>query len=322
MALTGVDFSFPWEVGLMEWLQSSISGTWISIISFFSIFGEELFMVLILGFLYWCYDKKMGREVGYSVLMAVVWNPMLKNIFLRRRPYFDHEGIEILRVVEPKADPYDIAAQGYSFPSGHSSCAVGLFGAIARYGKRKLFVLFALLLPLLVGFSRVVVGAHYPTDVLVGWLIGILAIFVVPWLSRVIKNRWVFYGILVLTAVPGFFYCKSADFFTGFGLLIGLLAGDIVEERFVRFENTRKPLKIVLRMAGGLALFFGLNTLLKLPFSKEFLDGGTMAALLVRCARYALIAFIEFALYPMLFDRLGKRFPALAEKNAEKAENE
>jgi membrane-associated phospholipid phosphatase len=48
---------------------------------------------------------------------------MAKNIALRRRPYFDHESIHILRVVEPEADIYDIAAQGYSFPSGHSTNA-------------------------------------------------------------------------------------------------------------------------------------------------------------------------------------------------------
>jgi len=101
--------------------------------------------------------------------------------------------------------------------------------------------------------------------------------------------------------VPGFFYCKSADYFTSVGLMIGFMGGSLLDDRCVRFENTRKPLWMVLRVLGGLAIYFALSTLLKLPFSKEFLSSGSTAALMVRCARYAIIAFVDFGLYPMLF---------------------
>ena len=49
MAASGNTFFFPWEVNLMEWLQAHIGGAGISIISLFSMFGEELLLVLILG---------------------------------------------------------------------------------------------------------------------------------------------------------------------------------------------------------------------------------------------------------------------------------
>ena len=305
MPLTGNAFSFPWEVSLMEFLQTHIPAAGISVISFFSMFGEELFMVLVLGLLYWGIDKRYGKYVGLNVLMGTIWNPMAKNIAMRRRPYFDHEGIRILRVVEPEADIYDISAQGYSFPSGHSTCAAGLFGSLARYRKNKALTALAVALPLLVGFSRVVVGAHYPTDVLVGWLFGALAIWIVPLLRRRIQSDFSFYGVLLLTALPGIFFCRSADYFTGLGLLVGFIVGSVIEERYVRFSNTRHPLRVLLRVAGGAALFFVLNALLKRPFSAAFLAGGTTAALLVRTARYALIAAIDFAVYPMAFDRIA-----------------
>ena len=116
MATTGSTFFFPWEVSLMEWLQAHVGGAGISIISLFSMFGEELMLILILGFVYWSYDKKLGRTMGLSAIMGLTWNTMVKNVALRRRPYFDHEGIKILRVVEPKADIYDIAARAIHFP--------------------------------------------------------------------------------------------------------------------------------------------------------------------------------------------------------------
>ena len=309
MISSGNTFFFSWEVRLMEWLQAHIGAAGISVLSYLSMFGEELILILILGFLYWSYDKRMGKRVGLSVLVALVWNPMIKNIALRRRPYFDNEGIEILRVVEPDADIYDISAQGYSFPSGHSSNAASLYGSVAACAKKKWLTVLAIVLPLLVGFSRVVVGAHYPTDVLAGWALGALVVLLVSFLQKRISSTPLLYGILLVTAIPGFFYCRSADYFTGVGLLLGFMGGTLLEERFVRFESTRNPVRSILRVLGGIAVYFVLNTALKAPFPKEFLEGGSYAALMVRCARYAVIAFVDFGVYPMLF-RVTAKIPA------------
>ncbi len=304
MELTGNSFSFPWEVGLEEWLQANLGKTGTDIVSFFSSFGEEIILILILGVLYWWYDKRIGKRVGLTVLLSMCWNAEVKNIFMRRRPYMDHEGIRILRVVDSSADPMDISAQGYSFPSGHSANAASTYGSIARELKKKWAMALAVALPLLVGCSRIVVGAHYPTDVLAGWAVGLLAVLFTSIINRKIKNETARYGLMLLTAVPGFFYCRSADYFNSVGLMIGFMAGTMLEEKKVGFENTRNILFGCIRLAGGFAIYFLLNTLLKLPFSSEFLSGGSTGALLVRTARYAVVSFVEFGIYPMLFTRV------------------
>ena len=298
-------FFFDWEVQLMMWLQTFPSWV-IAVISQFSALGEQMPLVAILGFLYWSYDKEFGKYVGINILVINIWNPMVKNIFLRRRPYFDNEGIKILRPVEPDADLYDISAQGYSFPSGHSANAVTAYGSLSRYAKKRWLLVLAIVLPFLVGFSRVVVGAHYPTDVICGWALGVFVIFLVPMLERAIRNRWAFYGVLLLSAVPGFFYCKSTDYYTGVGMLIGFLAALPVEEKFVRFETTKNWIRRILRVIGGGALYVGLNSLLKLPFPSEFLSSATMGSFLVRTVRYAIIIFVLIAIYPMLFKVTAK----------------
>ena len=301
MTATGNTFFFPWEVSLMEWLQAHIGSAGISIISFFSMFGEEILLVLFLGFIYWCYDKKLGRTMGLSAILGLTWNAMAKNIALRRRPYFDHENIKILRVVEPEADIYNISAQGYSFPSGHSTNAVTAFGSLEVHLRKRWTTVVAVAIPLLTGISRFVVGAHYPTDVLGGWLLGVIIVLLVPLLQKRVKNTILLYGILLLANVPGFFYCKSADYYTGAGLLIGFMGATLLDDYCVHFENARKPRWMVFRLLGGLAVYFALSKLLKLPFSQEFLSSGTTESLMVRCARYAIIAFVGFGVYPMLF---------------------
>lgn len=301
MAATGNTFFFPWEVALMEWLQAHIGGAGISLISTFSMFGEELLLILIVGFIYWCYDKKLGRTIGLTAIMGLIWNTMLKNIVLRRRPYFDHEGIQILRVVDPEADIYDIAAQGYSFPSGHSTNAASVTGSLAANLRRRWMTAAAFVISLLTGISRFVVGAHYPTDVLAGLLLGVISVVVIQLLAKRVRNTLALYGILLAAAIPGLFYCKSTDYFSALGLLIGFMGGTLLDDHYVHFENTRSPVRVAVRMIGGLALYLVVNTALKLPFSREFLSGGSAPALLVRCARYAIVAFVGFGVYPLLF---------------------
>lgn len=301
MVQSGNTFFFTWEVSLMEWLQAHIGNTGISFISNFSLFGEELPLILIVGFLYWSYDKKMGRSVGLIAIMGLIWNTMIKNIVLRRRPYFDHKNIKILRVVDPSADIYDIAAQGYSCPSGHSTNAMTVFASLALNLRKRWMTILAIVIPLLTGFSRVVVGAHYPTDVLGGWMLGLLSVFIVYTLQKRIKSTILLYGILLATAIPGFFYCNSADYFTAVGLFIGFMGGTLLDDYCVHFEDTRKPLFMISRLLGGLTVYLVLNKLLKMPFSNEFLSDGSIASMMVRCARYAIVAFVDFGVYPMLF---------------------
>ena len=201
------------------------------------------------------------------------------------------------------------AAQGYSFPSGHSSGSVANYTSVAAYLKKKWAWALGILIPLLVGFSRFCVGVHFPTDVLFGWALGLCVVMLVPFFQKKFEKRWVFYLIILLLAVPGWFYCKTNDFYTSYGMMVGFFAGDLFEEKYVKFKNTKCWWKMILRVLGGGAVYFALNALLKMPFSSSFLHAGTFLSYLVRAIRYAVILFVDVAIYPLCFDRIkfGKK---------------
>ena len=302
----GNTFYFEWEVSLIEWIQSWLGTVGVAIASAFTMLDEDLVCVAAFGFLYWCWDKSLGKHVGMNLLYAVTLSGMIKNIVLRRRPYFDNEGIKCLKTVDTSADIYNISVQGYSFPSIHAVKAVTLYTGIGVYTKKKLWMIIGITLTFLVGISRFALGVHYPTDVIAGWILGTIMIFLVPFLKNKIKNRWIFYALLIITTLPGWFYCHSTDYYTGFGFLLGFIIATEFEEHFVKFETTRNILRWILRLSLGIVIYFVFNTLLKMPFSKEFLDSGTTLSYAVRSLRYCVITIITMGVYPLTF-RIGDR---------------
>ena len=296
--MEGVTFYLDSEVALMEYLQRSMGPVLTLVASVVTFFGEETLVVVFMGFLYWVWDKEAAEFIGTNVLVGTVVNPFLKNFALRRRPYFDHPSIQCLKPAHA-GDIYDISLQGYSFPSGHSSNAVIFYGSLAR--KRHII---AIGLPLFVGLSRVILGVHYPTDVLAGWISGAVVLLGLSKLQRMVIQKERLYIVLAVVFLPGFFICKTNDFYTCYGIWCGFFTARMLDERVVHFESTRNPRAAVLRMATGLALFGVLNVLCKLPFSDAFLHSATTGQFLFRAARYFLLSFLMLGVYPMTFSRV------------------
>lgn len=141
--------------------------------AFFSVvtmLGEETFFILIGLIFFWCLNKKEGYYLLTVGLVGTVINQFLKLLFRIPRPW----------VRDPDLVPVDgsvEAATGYSFPSGHTQSAVGIFGGIARWNKGWLIRTLCIAACVLVGFSRMYLGVHTPADVLVSALLGAVLVF-------------------------------------------------------------------------------------------------------------------------------------------------
>ena len=304
-------FYFDWEVNLIEWLQKTIGSAGQTIAKAVTFIGGETVMLLVLLVVLFCYKKEAGKRCGFTMVAASMWFPMIKNIVLRIRPYMAHpERIEALTVVQEDADPLDIIQQGYSFPSGHSANSVAMYGSIAREIRKKWMWWLAVIVPLLIGLSRFVVGVHYPTDVLAGWLVGLAAIGFSALLEKKVKKEWVRSAILLAVTVPGIFWCTSRDYFTSLGLLIGMVTVFPYEKKYINFQDTKNVWAMILRVAGAFAVYAVMNSVLKMPFDKEWLNSGTLGANLIRSARYAIMLFVLLGVYPRVFpvfEKIGRK---------------
>ena len=309
----GNAFWFSWEPGVIIFLQSRVTPFLQKIYEGITFFGDEYAMILLIGFLYWGYKKDLGKKIAMYAITALITSVALGNIVMRRRPYFDHTEIRCLKPRSNKGDPYDLAIQGFSFPSGHATNSVSTYAALGCNIRKKSIKIILFLIPIIIGISRIVLGVHYPTDILAGWVISALVILIIS----NIRNQYVIYLLLALLGIVGCFFSRSADYFSTLGIAFGFMAGFIFEEKRVHFVNTEKVLGMILRTLGGLIFFIVVDKILEVPFSKEFLASSTGLAFTVRTIRYTIASFAVVGVYPLLFGYIGKKMQRHGHKSSD-----
>ncbi len=174
-----------WEHDILFFIQESIRADWLEgFMKAVTFLGNGGWFFIALGILLAIYPKT--RTYGFLVLAAlavdaVVLNLGLKNLVQRVRPYDQFP--DLILLIEKQVD--------FSFPSGHSGCAfaaAGVFLLAPPKGKRA-FGWGMLILAVIIGFSRLYVGVHFPTDVLAGAAIGFLSALLVVYLYRRQERR-------------------------------------------------------------------------------------------------------------------------------------
>lgn len=166
--------SFYWDTRLFLDLNHH-AGTWVDyLLGWPTYLGEAYFFLPIVFLMLLIWDPKNiltnFSKIALCVIVAGIANSLLKDFVARPRPWsFFYQAIDQGLVNVTYLFAMDTAE---SFPSGHTAAVFSLAGALHQiYGKKVLWVyLFAAW----IGVSRVFCGAHFPSDVLAGAVVGII----------------------------------------------------------------------------------------------------------------------------------------------------
>lgn len=296
-----------WEVRLIEWMQKSFGGLSRIAGGFFAFLGGETGLLLLLLIVMFCWKKEVGKRLALVIAFVNASLPMIKAVVMRPRPYMEHpDRVEARALVDSSADAQDVTAQGYSFPSMHSATIPAAYITLAHEAKKRWLWILAVCLTILVGVSRVAVGAHYPTDVLAGWALGFIVLGIFSLLDRFVEKAWIRHLILLAMVLPGVFFVRTQEYFAALGIMIGIIVAIPFEEKYVVYKDTRNVFAMILRVICALLIFFAMNKLLKMPFRSEYLASARLDALLIRTARYAVIIFVIMGVYPKVFPLFEK----------------
>lgn len=168
----------PFEFKILNLIQSLRTPVFDQVVLFITSLANYVWYILIIGLLLNKPTRKLGVILAVATILQYLINGgILKHLFARVRPCNVDTTVELL-VKRPK---------GFSFPSGHSAAAFCVVGVLYGAKIREVFWP-ALVLAILIGFSRLYLYVHFPTDVLVGAFCG-FAIGYVVWRAFVMLKK-------------------------------------------------------------------------------------------------------------------------------------
>ena len=187
--LNSVAVSF--DLPILDWIQEHLQCTFLDkampIVTLFGDGGVFWIGVAVL-LLFFAKYRKTGFSMGMALVLGlVVCNITLKPLVARIRPYdlqLQEFGREITLLIKAQSD--------FSFPSGHTIASFEACTVLMLHDKRMGIP--ATVLAILIAFSRLYLYVHYPTDVLVSLVLGILFGLLGNFLVNKIYAKWVYKG--------------------------------------------------------------------------------------------------------------------------------
>lgn len=287
---------------------------WNGVMSAVTQLGGEVIFIVAAVVVFWCVSKWEGYYLMTIAFCGTVLNQFLKLICRVPRPWVRDPNFTIVESARAEAT-------GYSFPSGHTQNAIGLFGGMARWGGRRWVRLGLAALALVIAFSRMYLGVHTPADVGVSLVLAAaLVLGLYPLMRRAQeKPQYMGYVLAAMLVVSGAFvvFVETCGFpadmdaenlASGIGnawKMLGAVAGMtlawLLDRRYIHFETQAVWWVQVIKVVVGMALLLAIKSGLKAPLlallGHEGLAGGV---------RYFLLVLVAGAVWPLVFHPMSK----------------
>jgi len=253
-----------------------------------TVLGSEGFFLVFFAVIYWSLNKHLG-------FWGLVLMP--SSIFVTSEVPKD-----LTRL--PRPDVPGVTVPTYTFPSGHTSGAISVWGYLAVMVKRRWFWIFSIVMVALVGLSRTMLGYHFLGDVIGGFVTGALFLALFFWIGvtlveyRIadkISFRLLMLFVLVIPFGLSFLPALYAPNLMGY--LAGAASGYLLERKKINFDVRGQWWQHLARAFAGLLVILliisGVNEIV--PFNFHLLT----------FTQHAFSTFWITYLAPLLFIRAG-----------------
>lgn len=286
---------FGFEMDILKFLEGMRNDFLNTIFEFITVFGEETLLVFLIVTLWFAFDKKFAQKLLFITMASMSVNGVIKNIAQVPRPFASGE----VTCVRPET------ATGYSFPSGHTQNFTTWTSLTAMQLKKKWFTALVTILILLVAFSRVYLGAHYPSDVVVSVVIGTAfgTIGTIVYDKTENKQKLYIGMTLILTPFAVLFMFDAEplfeDFYKFYGMVAGIGVAVSFEEKYAPIGYDVSKWKKVLRIVIGIAVAFAVKEGVKVFKVSDIVQ----LSFVIDAVRYFLLVFAVMGLCPVLFKK-------------------
>ena len=225
-----------WGLDLIRSIQTIANPALNSVMKAVTQLGSANAYLIMIPLVYWCIDERKGLRLGLTILVSAWANVSLKFLFSQPRPFFP--------AYDPSVDICMIREPYGGFPSGHAQSSLVLWTIAASWFKKKYIYFIAALICLVVSFSRVYLGMHFPTDILGGWLIGGVVLCGFFLLGPIIEKLLIKGGYrawIIAAAAMSFImilYRPAKDILLAGGMMLGIGAGYTLNSKYVGFSGS------------------------------------------------------------------------------------
>lgn len=274
------------DLSLILWAQEYATPALTAFFTAITSLGSLEFYMFAIPIIYWLVDKHFGFRFSIFFIFSAYLNSGAKHLFMTERPPRD------LRLV---------TQEGYSFPSGHAQGSTAFWGFLALKLKTRLAYLGAAVLILLISFSRIFLGVHWPIDIVGGIGIGLVLLFAYSRvahldLTKIELSKWIF-GSLLATILLYLLH-PTGDGPMTCGFMLGALIGYRLELIYVDFQEQGSAAQNIGKLILGLSVLFLLRIALKPVVS--WLPAGLSVVV-----RYSLLGLWASFGAPLVFTKLG-----------------
>lgn len=184
------DYVNQLDEGLFRWFNGLLElPVWSTVFYYLALYGIALFLIMAVWLWYMPGDKKDDFRhkktvvlAGLTVLLTLLAEQLFDLLIARPRPYIVYDNVVSFNVLQDAA----------SFPSLHVAVTFG-FATILWFMRYRWLSAISFILAFLIGISRVVTGVHYPTDIVAGAFLGVLAASVIwyeaAWLRQYLPTK-------------------------------------------------------------------------------------------------------------------------------------